>query len=154
MVKMSILTKWSIDLMQYLSKPHGNLCRNRKILSKIYIGFQGTMNNPIWKQSKAGGLTLPDIKTYYKARAIKIVYYWYKDKHMDQRRGFPGGSAAKNSPEMQKLQEMWFDSWVRKIPWRRKWQPNPVFLSRKSHGQRSLAGYSRWGQRVGTTPAT
>ena len=39
------------------------------------------MNNPIWKQSKAGGLTLPDIKTYYKARAIKIVYYWYKDKH-------------------------------------------------------------------------
>ena len=28
------------------------------------------------------------------------------------------------------------------IPWRRKWQPTPVFLPRKSHGQRSLAGYS------------
>ena len=31
--------------------------------------------------------------------------------------------------------------WVRKIPWSRKWQPIPVFLPRKSHGQRSLAAY-------------
>ena len=30
----------------------------------------------------------------------------------------------------------------RKIPWRRKWQPTPVFLPGESHGQRSLAGYS------------
>ena len=29
-------------------------------------------------------------------------------------------------------------------PWRRKWQPTPVFLSGKSHGQRSLVGYSPW----------
>ena len=35
--------------------------------------------------------------------------------------------------------------WVRKIPWRRKWQPTPVFLPGKFHGQRSLAGYSSWG---------
>ena len=39
-----------------------------------------------------------------------------------------------------------FDPWVRKIPWRRAWQPNPVFLPAESHGQRSLAGYSPWGQ--------
>ena len=31
------------------------------------------------------------------------------------------------------------------IPWRRAWQPTPVFLSDESHGQRSLAGYSPWG---------
>ena len=37
-----------------------------------------------------------------------------------------------------------FNPWVRKIPWRRKWQPTPVFLPRKSHGQRSLVGYSPW----------
>jgi len=37
-----------------------------------------------------------------------------------------------------------FNSWVRKIPWRRKWQPTPVFLPRESHGQRSLVGYSPW----------
>ena len=34
-----------------------------------------------------------------------------------------------------------FDLWVGKIPWKRKWQPTPVFLPGKSHGQRSLAGY-------------
>ena len=32
-----------------------------------------------------------------------------------------------------------FDLWVRKISWRRKWQPIPVFLPGESHGQRSLA---------------
>ena len=34
-----------------------------------------------------------------------------------------------------------FDTWVRKIPWRRKWQSTPVLLPGKSHGQRSLVGY-------------
>ena len=33
-------------------------------------------------------------------------------------------------------------------PWRREWQPTPVFLPGKSHGQRSLAGYSPWDYRV------
>ena len=35
-----------------------------------------------------------------------------------------------------------FDPWVRKIPWRRAWQPIPVFLPGEPHGQRSLVGYS------------
>jgi len=34
------------------------------------------------------------------------------------------------------------DPWIRKISWRRKWQPAPVFLPEKSPRQRSLAGYS------------
>ena len=34
-----------------------------------------------------------------------------------------------------------FNPWVRKIPWKRKWQPTLVFLPGKSHGQRSLVGY-------------
>ena len=37
-----------------------------------------------------------------------------------------------------------FNPWVRKIPWRRKWQPTPVFLPGKFHGQRSLVFYSPW----------
>ena len=37
-----------------------------------------------------------------------------------------------------------FHPWVRKIPWRREWQPTPVFLLGESHGQRSLVGYSPW----------
>ena len=34
--------------------------------------------------------------------------------------------------------------WAGKIPWRRKWQPTPVFLPGKSHGQRSLVDYNPW----------
>ena len=40
-----------------------------------------------------------------------------------------------------------FNPWVRKIPWRRAWQPTPLFLPGESHGQRSLAGYNPWGRR-------
>ena len=38
-----------------------------------------------------------------------------------------------------------FDPWVKKILWRRKWQPTPMFLPGKYHGQRNLTGYSSWG---------
>ena len=40
-----------------------------------------------------------------------------------------------------------FDPWVRKITWRRKWQPTAVFLPWKTHGQRDLADYSPWGDK-------
>ena len=46
---------------------------------------------------------------------------------------------VKNLPAMQ---ETWFDPGVEKIPWRREWQPIPVFLPGEFHGQRSLAGYT------------
>ena len=40
-----------------------------------------------------------------------------------------------------------FNPWVGKIPWRKKWQPTPVFLPGEFHGQRSLLGYSSWGHK-------
>ena len=40
-----------------------------------------------------------------------------------------------------------FDSWVGMIPWRRKWQPTPVFLPGDSHGQMRWVGYSPWGRK-------
>ena len=49
--------------------------------------------------------------------------------------------SVKNLPAVQE-----FNSWVGKIPWRRKWQSTPVLLPGKSHGQRSLVGYSPWGR--------
>ena len=42
-----------------------------------------------------------------------------------------------------------FVPWVRKIPWRRKWQPTPV--PGKFHGWRSLVGYSPWGRKESDT---
>ena len=53
---------------------------------------------------------------------------------------FPGGPVVENPPATAGNTGDGFNPWVRKIPWRRKWQPTPVFLSGKCHGQRSLAG--------------
>ena len=48
-----------------------------------------------------------------------------------------------------------FSSWFGKIPWRRTWQPTPVFLPAKSHGQRKLAGHGPWDhKRAGHNLAT
>ena len=44
-----------------------------------------------------------------------------------------------------------FDPWVGKIPWRRAWQPTPVYLPGESHGQRSLEGYRTWGHKESDT---
>ena len=67
---------------------------------------------------------------------------------------FPGGAVVKNVPANAGNKRCRFP-WVRKIPWRRAWQPTPVFLPGESHGQRSLAGYSPWGRKeFNTTEAT
>ena len=56
---------------------------------------------------------------------------------------------VKNSPaNAEDVKDMGLiDPWVRKIPWKRKWLPTPVFFSGTSHGQRGLAGYSPWGHK-------
>ena len=69
--------------------------------------------------------------------------------------GLPWCSVVKNSPVIQELQETWFDPWVRKMPWRRAWQPTLLFLLGEFHGQRSLVGHSPWGHKESdTTEAT
>ena len=54
---------------------------------------------------------------------------------------FSGGTSGKEPAcQCRRYKRLGFDPWVRKFPWRRKWQPSPVFLPGESHGQ--LAGYS------------
>ena len=54
----------------------------------------------------------------------------------------PPGAAIKNPPpDVGDTRRLRFDPWVRKTPWRRKWQPTLVFLPGKSHGQRNLVVY-------------
>ena len=62
-------------------------------------------------------------------------------KHLVKLEGFPGGTVVKNLPAKKSLE---FNPWVRRIPWRRKWQPTSVFLPGEFHGQRSLADYNLW----------
>ena len=56
--------------------------------------------------------------------------------------GFPRHLSGKESACQSR--RCGFDPWVRKIPWRRKWQPTPVLVPGKPHAQRSLVGYSPW----------
>ena len=58
----------------------------------------------------------------------------------DALQDFPGGASGKELV----CQCDGFDPWVGKIPWRKVWQPTPVFLPGESHGQRSLESYSPW----------
>ena len=66
------------------------------------------------------------------------------DSRERQEREFQVVLSGKESCQCRRCKRCGFDPWVRKIPWRRKWQPLPVVLPGKSHGQRSLAGYSPW----------
>ena len=62
--------------------------------------------------------------------------------------GFPDDSVVKNLPE--RAGDMASIPGLGRFPWKRAWQPTPVFLPGESNGQRSLADYSPWGsQRIG-----
>ena len=63
-------------------------------------------------------------------------------------RGFPGGSSGKEPAcQCRRDKRHRFHPWVGKIPWRRAWQPTPLFLQGESHGQRSLVGYGPQGRK-------
>ena len=68
-----------------------------------------------------------------------FVFFLYQNSLVAQ--------TVKNLPAMWK-NLFGFYPWVGQIPWRRKWQCTPVFLPEKSHGQRSLVGYSPYVHRV------
>ena len=63
--------------------------------------------------------------------------------------GFLGDAVVTNPPANTGDRRLRFNPWVWKIPWNRKWQPTPVFLTGKSHGQRSLVG--AWGHKKSDT---
>ena len=71
-------------------------------------------------------------------------------------KGFPGGASGKEPTcQCRRPNRPGFNLWVRKIHWRRKWQPTSMSLSGKSHRQRSLAGPSSWGHKeLDTTEVT
>ena len=62
--------------------------------------------------------------------------------------GFPSGARGKElACQWRRCRRPRFDPWIGRILWRREWQPTPIFSPGKSHGQRSLVGYSPWGRK-------
>ena len=122
------------------------------MLLQVPLYFLLLHSSPLWWKSK---LILPagiddskviyiefrDILTRFQI-LLSRFYYPYR----------PGASsvalAIKNpSASETNIMRLRFDPWVEQTPWRREWQPTPVFLPGEFHAQRSLVGYSSWGHK-------
>ena len=73
-----------------------------------------------------------------------FIYISIQPTHI--KKGFPSALRSEESTsQCSRYNRHQFDPWVRKIPWRRAWQPTPVFLPGESHGWGILVNYSPWG---------
>ena len=95
--------------------------------------------NPLGKNSSPD-LGLLQLKTIFAGPSLGF-YLGAEQGSID----FPGGSLVKNL--LTNAGDTGSVPGSERFPWRRKWQPTPGFFPGKSHGQRSLAGYSPWGRR-------
>ena len=92
------------------------------------------------------------LETSFKAGGLNIFMYFLVPMHINRVLSWLSGKESACQCERNKRHG--FNPWVGKIPWRRKWQPTPVFLPGESHGQRSLAGYRPWGRKESHNWAT
>ena len=118
----------------------------------------------IWWKSTSSGFRIFPLQKTVKESQRKSTIWEILAKHSWQRahfqniqvtlriNGLPRWLRGKESACQGRRPE--FNLLVRKIPWRRKWLPTPVFLPVKSHGPRSLEGYSPWGCRSSRTICT
>ena len=92
-------------------------------------------------------------KEFFLHRSLRWTYFQSRNRDADVESGHGG---AGREGEARTSRESSIDIYALPcVKWRRKWQPTPVFLPAKSHGQRSLAGYSPQGrQRAGHDWAT
>ena len=89
----------------------------------------------------------PQNWSYIDAYYCMLLRYWgylscSRIEHLYLAHGLPRWLSGKDSACQ--WRRHWFDLWLGKIFWRRKWQPTPVFILGKSYRQRSLVGYSPW----------
>ena len=138
-------------------------------------GSRGFLGDLSWKQIPSLSEHLPPCIMFHPLRACWLLDYnvlaFLSEKQLDQNarkkaqnstslscfpdrlgpqiEGGPQWLVVKSPSIMQELREAWhgFDPCIWKIPWRRAWQPTPVFLPGESHGQRSLVGYSPWSRK-------
>ena len=113
------------------------------ILLLVYILFHNKILylTTVWKRVKKQ----KHIKCTFLNFILSLRFpHFYFCQFICINKGNPGDSDSKRI--CLQCRRHGFDFWVRKIPWRRKWQPTPV-LPEEFYGQRSLVGYSPWGHK-------
>ena len=112
-------------------------------LIKVYFNLSPFQINKLLKM-KIRSLKCLEFTVLF-SESLHIFLVLYFSLSWVQEMGFPGGARSKESTCLcRRNRKPGFKPWVRKIPRSRKWQPTPVFIPGKSHGQRSLEGYSPW----------
>jgi len=124
------------------------------VLSQVSISFQAMFTHKPSNNSINSASSMNDeikINIYFNLFILYCVFtIWLWDIP-----GFPGGVSVKwRACQCRRHTRRGFDHWVGKVPWRRAWQPTPVFLPGESRGQKSLVGCSPQGhQEPDTTEA-
>ena len=114
-------------------RPHCSELKHKFLLGNCSTQFDYLINSlkEWWEQKQCQKMLVPLLsKNFWAISPLSPLC------------GLPGGTC-----QCRRCKRHRFNPWVGKIPWRRKWQPTPVFLPGKSHGQRSLVGYSPWGRK-------
>ena len=124
----------------------GKIPRNRKWQPLQYSCLENAMDRRAWRAT-VHRVVKSDMTVCACARAHTHTHT-RTHTHIYIYICFPGGTVAKN-PTVNTGDAREVGLISRKILWSRKWQPTPVFLPGKLHGQRNLVGYSPWGCRVG-----
>ena len=106
---------------------------------KIYNINKHYNNNVNQKQGKKLSKLSGKLSAHFHFSMLLYIYSLRIGK------GFPSGSVVKNS--LINAGATGSIPGSGRFPWRKKWQPTPVFLPGKFHGQRSQVGYSIWGHK-------
>ena len=134
--------RWDAEPMQGLLQRF----LRRKVVNKV--------TDHTWPVVGRGSLTFPGIAVRQPGLELchSLCGFWHVK--IRGRQGSSGASlVAETVKNLPTVQEIWvcrrlrFSPWIRKIPWRRAWQPTPVSLPGKSFGQRNPVGCSQWGHK-------
>ena len=115
----------------------GNLPRPHPSSVHVSLSLTENQQGALWALLKIQRVGVVDWRRDQLPCAPYFLFSWLPDSHGGRESTCQCWRCNRWIPGL--------DPWVGSVPWRRKWQPTPVFCTVKFHGQRSLEGYSSWG---------